>query len=61
MLHSDTDTDCLQPIDVWGNVDAVTWDVGDAVSRDVTYGPPQVIVGIEVDVPDATGWETFWP
>lgn len=27
----------------------------------MAYGPPQVVVGIEVDVPDITGWETFWP
>lgn len=59
--YSDTDTDCLKPIDVWGTVDAVTWDLGDQVSKELAYAPPQVVVGVEVDVPDVTGWETFWP
>lgn len=59
--YSDTDTDCLKPVDVWGTVDAVTWDLGDEVTKELAYSPPQVVVGIEVDVPDVTGWETFWP
>lgn len=59
--YSDTDTDCLKPVDVWGSADAVTWDMGDEVTKELAYAPPQVVVGIEVDVPDVTGWETFWP
>lgn len=59
--YSDTDTDCLKPVDAWGSVDAVTWDLGDEVTKELAYSPPQVVVGIEVDVPDVTGWETFWP
>lgn len=60
-FYSDTDTDCLKPIRDWGKTDAVVWDLGDKVSKEIAYGPPQVVVGIEVDVPDVTGWETFWP
>ena len=45
----------------WGKTDAVVWDLGDAVSEEIAYGPAQVVVGIEVDVPDLTNWETFWP
>ncbi|UZJ56088.1 hypothetical protein CBS101457_005408 [Exobasidium rhododendri] len=59
--YSDTDTDCLKPVAEWGKADAVVWDLGDKVSKEIAYGPPQVVVGIEVDVPDVTGWETFWP
>ena len=59
--HIDTDTDCLKPVSEWGKTDAVVWDLGDKVSKEIAYGPPQVVVGIEVDVPDVTGWETFWP
>lgn len=59
--YSDTDTDCLKPVNEWGKTDAVVWDLGDKVTKEIAYGPPQVIVGIEVDVPDVTGWESFWP
>ena len=55
------DTDCLKDVSRWGSIDAVTWDVGDKVTDKVKQSPPQVVVGIEVDVPDLTGWETFWP
>lgn len=60
-LWPDTDTDCLKPVTEWGMTDAVVWDLGDAVSEEIAYGPAQVVVGIEVDVPDLTNWETFWP
>ncbi|UZJ55711.1 hypothetical protein CBS101457_005031 [Exobasidium rhododendri] len=59
--YSDTDTDCLKPIEDWGEIDVVHWDLNETSSDDVRSGPPQVVVGIEVDVPDLTGWETFWP
>lgn len=60
-FYSDTDTDCLKPVNQWGNIDAITWDLGGQVDPDIARRPPQVVVGIEVDVPDVTGWETFWP
>jgi hypothetical protein len=59
--YIDTDTDCLKPVLDWGKVDAVVWDLGDKVSKEIAHGPPQVIIGVEVDVPDITGWESFWP
>lgn len=55
------DTVCLKPFHRWGNKDTEIYDLGDEVNAAALANPPEIIVGVEFDVPDLTGWETFWP
>ncbi|GAA5864619.1 hypothetical protein JCM3774_006017 [Rhodotorula dairenensis] len=54
-VYTDTDVECLKPIEQWGE-DPDWWG-----SRPADYREPALIVGVEADVGNRHDWHEWWP